>query len=271
MRVGPGYSDVDHGRHGPGASAGVLIKNAEAIERLEKVNTLVVDKTGTLTEGKPKLVSVVPAKGSTESDLLSVAASIEQGSEHPLAAAVLAGAKDRNVTAKPATAFASVTGKGVTGMVDARRVLFGNAELLKDAGVEIAPLAVEADRLRGNGQTVMFCAADGRLLGLVGVADPLKPSTVEAIRHLKSDGIRIVMLTGDNRTTALAVARQLGLDEVEADVLPDHKHDVVRRLRAEGAWLRWPETVSTTRPHWRLPMSASRWGRGPTWQFKVPA
>jgi len=219
---------------GRGASAGVLIKNAEALERLEKVDTLVVDKTGTLTEGKPKLVSVVSAKGSTESDLLSVAASIEQGSEHPLAAAILAGAKDRNVTAKPATSFASVTGKGVTGMVDARRVLFGNAELLKDAGVEIAPLAPEADRLRGNGQTVMFCAADGRLLGLVGVADPLKPSTVEAIRQLKSDGIRIVMLTGDNRTTALAVARQLGLDEVEADVLPDHKHDVVRRLRAEG-------------------------------------
>ena len=219
---------------GRGASAGVLIKNAEALERLEKVNTLVVDKTGTLTEGKPKLVSVVPAKGSTESDLLSVAASIEQGSEHPLAAAILAGAKDRNVTAKPATAFASVTGKGVTGMVDARRVLFGNAELLKDAGVEIAPLALEADRLRGKGQTVMFCAADGLLLGLIGVADPLKPSTVEAIQQLKSDGIRIVMLTGDNRTTALAVARQLGLDEVEADVLPDHKHDVVLRLRAEG-------------------------------------
>jgi Cu+-exporting ATPase len=219
---------------GRGASAGVLIKNAEALERLEKVNTLVVDKTGTLTEGKPKLVSVVPAKGSTESDLLSVAASIEQGSEHPLAAAILAGAKDRNVTAKPATAFASVTGNGVTGMVDARRVLFGNAELLKDAGVEIAPLALEADRLRGKGQTVMFCAADGLLLGLIGVADPLKPSTLEAIQQLKSDGIRIVMLTGDNRTTALAVARQLGLDEVEADVLPDHKHDVVLRLRAEG-------------------------------------
>jgi Cu+-exporting ATPase len=219
---------------GRGASAGVLIKDAEALERLEKVNTLVVDKTGTLTEGKPTLVSVVAANGSTELDLLSVAASIEQGSEHPLAAAILAGAKDRNVTLKPATAFASITGKGVTGIVDARRVLFGNAELLKDAGVEIAPLAPEADRLRGNGQTVMFCAADGRLLGLVGVADPLKPSTVEAIRHLKSDGIRIVMLTGDYRTTALAVARQLDLDEVEADVLPDHKHDVVRRLRAEG-------------------------------------
>jgi Cu+-exporting ATPase len=219
---------------GRGASAGLLIKNAEALERLEKVNTLVVDKTGTLTEGKPTLVSVVPVGGTTESDLLSVAASIEQGSEHPLAAAILAGAKDRNVTIKPATAFASVTGKGVTGIVEARRVLFGNAELLKDAGVEIAPLALEADRLRGNGQTVMFCAADGRLLGLVGVADPLKPSTLEAIHQLKSEGIRIVMLTGDNRTTALAVARQLGLDEVEADVLPDHKHDVVRRLRAEG-------------------------------------
>jgi Cu+-exporting ATPase len=219
---------------GRGASAGVLIKNAEALERLEKVNTIVVDKTGTLTEGKPTLVSVVPADGTAESDLLGMAASIERGSEHPLAAAIIAGAKDRNVTAKPVTEFASVTGKGVTGMVDGRRVQFGNAELLKDAGVESAPLAIEAERLRSEGQTIMFCAADGRLLGLIGVADPLKPSTAEAIRLLKSVGIRIVMLTGDNRTTALAVGRQLGLEEVEADVLPNHKHDVVRRLRAEG-------------------------------------
>ena len=219
---------------GRGASAGVLIKNAEALERLEKVDTLVIDKTGTLTEGKPKLVSVVPADGSSESELLRLAASVEQGSEHPLAAAIVAGARERGLPVTPAAQFASVTGKGVKGTVDGQPVVFGNAALLKDSGVDLSPLAAEAERLGHDGQTVVFLAASGRLIGLLGVTDPVKPSAPEAIRLLKEDGVRIVMLTGDNRATALAVAKSLGLDEVEAEVLPDHKHDVVRRLRSQG-------------------------------------
>jgi Cu+-exporting ATPase len=219
---------------GRGATAGVLIKNAEALELLEKVDTLVVDKTGTLTEGKPRLVSVVPAEGVSDEEVLRLAAALERSSEHSLAAAIVAGAKERGVEAPVATAFQSVTGKGVTGTVEGRSVLLGNAAHLQEAGLDPAPLAARAEELRGDGQTVMFLAAGGRVLGLLGVADPIKESTPEAIRLLKEEGIRIVMLTGDSRATAMAVARKLGLDHVEAEVLPHQKQDVVRDLKSQG-------------------------------------
>jgi Cu+-exporting ATPase len=219
---------------GQGATAGVLIKNAEALERLESVDTLVVDKTGTLTEGKPKLVSVIPADGVREEEVLGLAAALERGSEHPLAAAIVAGAADRKISSSNASSFESVTGKGVKGTVEGRLVLLGNAALLSEAGVDPGPLAPRADELRSDGQTVMFLAADGRVVGILGVADPVKQSTPEAIRLLKDDGIHIVMLTGDSRATAMAVARQLGLDDVEAEVLPHQKQEVVRSLKARG-------------------------------------
>jgi Cu+-exporting ATPase len=219
---------------GHGATAGVLVKNAEALELLEKVDTLVVDKTGTLTEGKPKLVSVVAARGVEETEVVRLAAALERGSEHPLAAAVVAGAKDRGIEIPAGADFASVTGKGVTGRVDGRALLLGNIALLRESGIDPGPLAAEAEQLRGDGQTVVFLAETANVLGLLGVADPVKESAPETIRLLKQDGIRIVMLTGDNRTTAQAVARRLGVEEVEAEVLPEQKNEVVRRLKAEG-------------------------------------
>jgi Cu+-exporting ATPase len=223
---------------GKGATLGVLFKNAEAIEVMRQVDTLVVDKTGTLTVGKPALAATVPAEGWDEAGLLAVAAGLEKGSEHPLAAAIVAGAGERGVTAPDAGDFRAVTGKGVTGTVDGRRAALGNRALLDDLGIDpgIGPgsLAERAEAMRGEGQTVMFVAVDGRLAGLVGVADPVKDTTPEAIRRLHAEGLRIVMLTGDHRTTAEAVARKLGLDEVEAGVLPDRKAEVVARLQAEG-------------------------------------
>ena len=219
---------------GRGAAAGVLIKNAEALERLEKVDTLVVDKTGTLTEGKPKLVSVIAAEGASEDEVLRLAAGLERGSEHPLAAAIVAGATERGIDSPAATGFESVTGKGVKGMIDGRSVILGNPSLLKDASLEPGALAARADQLRDDGQTIMFLASDGRMLGLLGVADPIKPSTPEAIRRLKEEGIRVVMLTGDSRATALAVARTLGLDQVEAEVLPHQKNEVVKNFKSQG-------------------------------------
>jgi P-type Cu+ transporter len=219
---------------GRGATAGVLIKNAEALELLEKVDTLVVDKTGTLTEGKPRLVSVVAAAGVSEQEILRLAAALERASEHPLAAAIVAGATERGVRFPDATSFDSVTGKGVKGVVEGRPALLGNAALLQEAHVDPGPLAARADELRNDGQTVMLLAVGGRVLGLLGVADPVKESTPEAIRQLKSEGIRVVMLTGDSRGTALAVARKLGLDHVEAEVLPHKKSEVVRELKSKG-------------------------------------
>ena len=219
---------------GRGATAGVLIKNAEALELLEKVDTLVVDKTGTLTEGKPKLVSVVTTEGVSEHELLRLAAALERASEHPLAAAIVAGAKERGVEPPGAAAFQSITGKGVQGTVEGRSILLGSAGLLRESGLDSGPLAPRAEALRGYGQTVMFLATDSRVLGLLGVADPVKESTPEAIRRLKEDGIRVVMLTGDSRATALAVARQLGLDHIEAEVLPHQKQNVVRDLKSQG-------------------------------------
>ena len=218
---------------GKGAGLGVLIRDAEALELLEKVDTLVVDKTGTLTEGKPKLVSVV-AEGVDEARLLLLAASLERGSEHPLAAAVVSGAEARGVVPTAARDFRSVTGKGVTGRVGGAEVALGNAALLESLGMDAGGLRPRAEALRHEGQTVVYVAVDGKPAGLLGVADPVKATTAEALATLRREGVRVVMLTGDSRTTAEAVARQLGLDTVVAEVLPEGKGDVVKRLRAEG-------------------------------------
>jgi Cu+-exporting ATPase len=219
---------------GKGATAGVLIKNAEALERFEKIDTLVADKTGTLTEGKPRVVAVVPAEGFDESTILSLGASLERSSEHPLAAAIVASAKQRNVPVSEVTDFGSVTGKGVTGKIGGRQVAVGNAKLLKDLGVDSAYLEARADELRREGATAMFVAVDGRPGGIIAVADPIKATTPAALANLRADGVRIVMLTGDNRTTAQAVAAKLGIGDVEAEVLPEQKNAIVRRLRSEG-------------------------------------
>jgi Cu+-exporting ATPase len=219
---------------GRGAMAGILVKNAEALEVLEKVDTLVVDKTGTLTEGKPRLVSVVAGAGEDEKALLRLAASLEQGSEHPLAAAIVAGAQARGVTVASAEDFRSITGKGVVGTVEGQTVALGNRALLDELRIEAGKLLAQAEALRRQGQTVMFVAVDGQAVGLLGVADPIKASTPEAIRMLHEEGLRVVMVTGDSRTTAEAVARELGIDEVEAEVLPERKVEVVKRLQAAG-------------------------------------
>ncbi|MDQ3486222.1 MAG: cadmium-translocating P-type ATPase [Acidobacteriota bacterium] len=221
---------------GRGAGAGVLIKNAEALERLEKVDTLVVDKTGTLTEGKPKLAHVSAVSPFTEQDVLRHAAALEQASEHPLAAAIVAGARERGVQVPNAIDFQSVTGRGVTGTVDGRRVLLGNPPLMQEHSIDLSTngLIDSSNALRAQGQTVMFLAIDGRFAGTLGAADPIKGSTADAIRLLHGDGLRIVMLTGDNKGTAQAVASQLKIDEVIADVQPEQKRDVIQRLQREG-------------------------------------
>jgi Cu+-exporting ATPase len=219
---------------GRGANAGVLIRNAEALEIMEKVDTVVVDKTGTLTEGKPKLVSVVAAPGANESEVLLLAASLERASEHPLAAAIIRGADERKLTLANVTDFKSLTGKGVVGRVEGREVAAGNERLFEELRVAAADLRQQAEELRREGQTVIYVAVDGRPAGLLGVADPIKPSTPEAIRALHQEGVRLVMLTGDSRATAEAVARKLGIDDFEADVLPDRKSEVVKRLQAQG-------------------------------------
>jgi Cu+-exporting ATPase len=219
---------------GKGASLGVLFKNAEAVEVMKKVDTLVVDKTGTLTEGKPKLVAVEPAEGRDEQTVLYLAASLERGSEHPLAAAIVEGARKRNLTLADAQDFQSLTGKGVSGLVDGIRVILGNQRLLEDQGVNVTHLLDKADLMRRDGRTVMFLAADGQPAGILGVADPIKETTLEAINQLHEEGIRIVMVTGDSKTTASAVANKLGLDTVIAEVLPDRKAKEVKRLQADG-------------------------------------
>src|SRR5258706_1223241 len=222
---------------GRAAQSGVLFKNAEAIEIMRKVDTLVVDKTGTLTEGKPKLVSVVTAEGVDEQTLLKLAASLERASKHPLAAAIVAGAQERGVKLVDAKAFDSLTGKGVTGEVDSRRVSLGNRALLDEFKVNPGELATRGESLRADGQTVMFVAIDGKAAGLIGVADPIKQTTPEAIKQLHEEGIRIVMLTGDSRTMAEAVARKLNLDEVVAEVLPNQKVEVVKKFQAAGRFV----------------------------------
>ena len=219
---------------GRGARAGVLIKNAEALEIFEKVDTLIVDKTGTLTEGKPKLISVVTAQGFDKDTILSLAASLERGSEHPLAEAIVKGAEEKNVPISKAGDFQSITGKGVTGMVDGKKVALGNLALLESLNIDSAGVKGQADAYRAQGQTVMFLGIDGKAAGIITVADPIKQTTIEAIKLLKEDGLRIVMLTGDNKTTAQAVAKKVGIDDVQADVLPERKNEVVREFQAQG-------------------------------------
>ncbi|MEP6704352.1 MAG: copper-translocating P-type ATPase, partial [Acidobacteriota bacterium] len=217
---------------GRGATAGVLLKNAEALEILEKVTTLVVDKTGTLTEGKPRLVSVV--SNIDEKEFLSLAASLERQSEHPLAESIVAGAEERKAEFQKIEDFESVTGKGVTGRVGGRVVALGNQKMLEEISVAIdAALAEQADKLRGEGQTVMYVAIDGKHAGLVGVTDPIKESTTEAIKMLHEEGLKVVMVTGDNKLTADSVARRLGIDDVIAEVLPEQKQEIIKRLQSE--------------------------------------
>jgi P-type Cu+ transporter len=219
---------------GRGALAGVLVRHAEALEVLEKVDTLVVDKTGTLTEGKPRLMSVTASPAVSDNDLLRLAASLERGSEHPLAAAIVAGARSQGLSLTDARDFTSRTGKGVVGQIDGHQVALGNRALFAELGIELGDLVPRAEALRHEGQTVVFVALDGQPAGLLGVADPLKPSTPEALQLLREDGVQVVMLTGDSRTTAEAVARTLGIERVEAEVLPEQKGEVIKRLQAEG-------------------------------------
>ena len=219
---------------GRGAEAGVLIKNAEALEKLETVDTLVVDKTGTLTEGKPAVTAIVAAEGMDEAELLRLVASVERASEHPLARAIVQAAEARGLALAHVTAFESPTGKGAIGTAEGRRVLLGRADYLADAGIDMATFRERAEALRSDGATAIFVAVDGRPAGIVAIADPIKPTTPDALQALRAAGIRVVMLTGDNRTTALAVARRLAIDEVEADVLPEQKSAVIERLRRAG-------------------------------------
>ena len=220
---------------GRGAEVGVLIKNAEALERMEKIDTLVVDKTGTLTEGKPKVVAVVPAKGFEESQVLRLAASLEKASEHPLALAIVAAAHERGLNMSTVTEFNSPTGKGVVGVVDAQRLVLGNANFLRELHIQPGELEQDAERFRHDGATAIFLGVDGRLAAVIAIADPVKATTSDALNALAKEGVRVVMLTGDNRTTAQAVARRLGIAEVEAEVLPDQKSAVVEKLQREGS------------------------------------
>jgi len=219
---------------GRGAGMGVLVKSAEALERMEKVNVLVVDKTGTLTEGKPTVVAVVAAAGFNVDDVIKVAASVENASEHPLARAVVADAAKRQIGLAPVSDFDSPTGKGAVGKVDGRAIALGNAGYFGELGIRVQLLDSEADRLRQDGATAIYVAIDGKAAGVIAIADPIKPSTLPALKALAAEGIRVIMLTGDNRTTALAVARQLGIKDVEAEVLPDRKSAVIEKLRAQG-------------------------------------
>ena len=219
---------------GRGAQAGVLIKNAEALERMEKVDTLVVDKTGTLTEGKPKVVAIVPSAGFNETDILRLAATVERASEHPLADAIVRSAKERNLDLGKVEEFDSPTGKGATGKVDGKTIVLGNANFLQSLGIETAALNEQGERLRGDGATVINIAIDGKLAGLFAIADPVKASTPDALKALAAEGIKVIMLTGDNKTTANAVARSLGITDVEAEVLPDQKSAVVAKLQKAG-------------------------------------
>ncbi|TMJ32325.1 MAG: heavy metal translocating P-type ATPase, partial [Alphaproteobacteria bacterium] len=219
---------------GRGAQAGVLIKNAEALERMEKVDTLVVDKTGTLTEGKPKVVAVVPAETLDETEVLRLAASLERASEHPLARAIVDAAAERKIAFAAVVGFDAPTGKGVLGKVEAHQLALGNARFLAELKISTAALEGEAERLRRDGATAVFLAVDGKVSGILAIADPVKSTTPAALQALTQEGMRVVMLTGDNRTTAQAVARRLGITEVEAEVPPDQKSAVVEKLRREG-------------------------------------
>jgi Cu+-exporting ATPase len=219
---------------GRGAQAGVLIKNAEALERMEKIDTVVIDKTGTLTEGKPKVTAIVPAVGFDEAGLLTLAAALEKGSEHPLANAIVEAAKEKGLTLPEVSEFDSPTGKGVVGQINGQPVALGNIKLMDDLNVDVSGQTKRADELRGNGATVIFMAVGGKVAGILAIADPIKETTHEAIKALQKSGLRIVMLTGDNKVTAQAVAGQLGITEVEAEILPQDKSRIVKKLQAEG-------------------------------------
>jgi Cu+-exporting ATPase len=222
---------------GRGAHAGVLIKNAEALEILEKVDTLVIDKTGTLTEGKPRVTSVQVVEGgpvASEEQLLQVAASLERPSEHPLAAAIVKAAEDRKISMAEPGEFRSLAGRGLSGKIAGHDAALGNATLFRELGIDLGNLAGEAEEMRREGQAVVFIGVDGRAAGWIAVSDPIKASAAEALGDIRAEGLRVVMLTGDNRTTAEAVARKLGIDRVEAEVLPDRKAEVIKRLQSEG-------------------------------------
>jgi len=219
---------------GRGASLGVLIKNAEALERFEKVDTLVVDKTGTLTEGRPKVTAIAPAEGISDTELLRLAATVERSSEHPLALAIVNAAGERSIALGDAIDFDSPVGKGVTGTVEGKRLILGSHRIMEEEGVDVSAMTAKAEELRNEGATAIFTAIDGSLAGLFAIADPIKPTTPDAVKALVEDGVRVVMLTGDNNTTAHAVARRLGITEVEAEVLPEDKSKIVSRLRSEG-------------------------------------
>ncbi len=219
---------------GRGAQEGVLIRNAEALERMEAVDTLVLDKTGTLTEGKPKVVAITAAKGFDETEILRWAASVERSSEHPLGRAIVEAAAERKLELAPVRGFDAPSGKGAIGMVGRRRVVIGNARFLDELNIATQPLEAEAERLRSEGATAIFVASNGKLAGVIAIADPVKETAAPALERLKAEGIAIVMLTGDNRTTAMAVARKLGITEVEAEVLPDQKSAVIEALKAKG-------------------------------------
>jgi P-type Cu+ transporter len=212
----------------------VLIKSAEALERMEKVDTLVVDKTGTLTEGKPKVTAIVLASGMIEAEILALAASLERSSEHPLAAAIVAAARERGIAVRDASGFASITGKGVTGKVGERAVALGSAKLMEGLEVALGDLTEKADALRRDGATALYLAVDGKPAAVIAIADPIKATTLAALDSLRGDGMRIVMLTGDNQTTAHAVARELRIADVEADVSPEDKHRLIRAMREAG-------------------------------------
>jgi Cu+-exporting ATPase len=236
---------------GRGAQSGVLIKNAEALERMEKVDTLVVDKTGTLTEGRPSVVAIRPADWIGEADLLRLTASLERSSEHPLAAAIVRAARERGLSLVPVDDFDSPVGKSVTGSVEGRKLVIGNAKIMGEAGVDTSPLDKAADELRKDGATAIYVAIDGKAAGILAIADPIKATTLAAMKGLREAGVRVVMLTGDNRTTAEAVARKLGISDVEAEVLP--------------------ETASTTRRRWPRRTSGSPWEPAPMspWRARV--
>jgi Cu+-exporting ATPase len=219
---------------GRGAQAGVLIKNAESLERMERIDTLVVDKTGTLTEGRPRVVEVIPAAEMDEVKLLRLTAGVERASEHPLARAIVAAAEDRKLEIPKVRGFDSPAGRGATGLVEGQVVTLGSAAFMAERKIDVAPLSSTADRLRSDGASVLFAAIGNQLAGAIAIADAVKASTPDALQALKAEGIRIVMLTGDNRVTAQAVARKLGIDAVEAEVLPEHKRDTIERLRREG-------------------------------------
>jgi Cu+-exporting ATPase len=219
---------------GRGATLGVLIRNAESLEVMEKVDTVVVDKTGTLTEGKPVVAAVLPLTSLDEGRVLELAAGVEKGSEHPLASAIVQAAEARGIAVKPVSGFVAKPGRGVSGIVDGRQVALGNVKLAEELGVDVATAAKKAEQMRVEGQTVMFVVVDREVVGLIGVSDPIKASTREAIDGLHEQGIRVIVLTGDSRTTAEAVARKLQLDDVRAEVLPDQKAAVVRELQSQG-------------------------------------